>query len=101
MPLIEKTDLDIIRDKISQSGLLCQLAEEAAELAQAALKLKRAMEGTTPVTEGEARYALLTEIADVLNCINVVGIQPQENLMVRQEQARKLRRWVRRLGGTK
>lgn len=37
-----------INDYLTTPDLLCQLAEEASELAQAALKLKRAMEGTNP-----------------------------------------------------
>lgn len=37
-----------INDYLTTPDLLCQLAEEASELAQASLKLKRAMEGTNP-----------------------------------------------------
>ena len=46
---------------------LAQLAEEAAELAQAALKLRRALDGTnpTPLRESEARAALAEERTDV------------------------------------
>lgn len=44
---IEPSKARILAD-CTTTDLLCQLAEEASELAQAALKLKRAMEGTNP-----------------------------------------------------
>ena len=43
---------------------LIQLAEEAAELSQAALKYLRVIRAETPVTEQEARTHLIEEIAD-------------------------------------
>ena len=51
------TDLEYIAENLSDEDILCQIAEEAAELAQAALKLRRAMTGTnpTPVTVDEAK----------------------------------------------
>ena len=51
------TDLEYIAENLSEEDILCQLAEEAAELAQAALKLRRAITGTnpTPASEDEAR----------------------------------------------
>lgn len=45
--------MDKISDYLSTGDLLCQLAEECSELAQAALKLKRAMEGTNPTPKSE------------------------------------------------
>ena len=36
-------DIRYIASRLSREDILCQLAEEAAELAQAALKLRRAM----------------------------------------------------------
>ncbi len=41
-----------IKEHLPKAEILCQLAEEASELAQAALKLRRALDGTnpTPVT---------------------------------------------------
>ena len=35
------TDIEYIASKLSREDILCQLAEEASELAQAALKLRR------------------------------------------------------------
>lgn len=59
--------MDKISDYLGTSDLLCQLAEECSELAQAALKLKRAMEGTnpTPKSEQECWKSLEEEMADV------------------------------------
>ena len=61
------TDLEYIAENLSEEDILCQIAEEAAELAQAALKLRRAITGTnpTPVTEDEALHNLYEEITDV------------------------------------
>jgi len=59
---------------IGEPAILEQLAEECAELAQAALKLSRAMRGEnpTPVGSDEARYALVEEMADVQLCIDMM-----------------------------
>lgn len=72
------------------------LAEEAAELSQAALKLIRAIEGDTPVTETEAMANLIEEAADVLNGLIVTLTRKQWNSVIRVMRA-KLARWERRL----
>lgn len=61
------TDIEYIASRLSREDILCQLAEEAAELAQAALKLRRAITGTnpTPVSESRATDDLFEELADV------------------------------------
>lgn len=67
-----------IQDHLSQAELLAMLAEEAAELSQAALKLRRVLTGTnpTPVGANEAIARLIEEIADVdlcelqINCVD-------------------------------
>lgn len=53
---------------LSEPVRLEQLAEEAAELAHAALKLSRILRGenSTPVPEESARKHLTEEIADVM-----------------------------------
>lgn len=40
--------MDKIRDYLSDAEIIAQLEEEASELAQAALKLRRALDGTNP-----------------------------------------------------
>lgn len=74
--------------------VLAQLAEEATELAQAALKLRRALDGTnpTPVTVKEAEAAVIEELSDVLLCCEILDIRPSCVTM-----AQKLDRWQLRL----
>lgn len=87
-----------IRERVPKEELLAQLAEEATELAQAALKLRRVYDGMnpTPVTHDEAFDNLKEEIADVMLVIDVLGVgrDHMERCMI---QANKLSRWVRRL----
>lgn len=60
-----------ILENLTEDELLTQLAEEAAELAQAALKKRRAITGynPTPVTKSEATDQLREEIDDVDCCL--------------------------------
>lgn len=60
-----------IATHLPKGEILAQLAEEAAELAQAALKLRRALDDVnpTPVITEEARKHLIEEIADVDLCL--------------------------------
>lgn len=63
---------------ISMNEWLAMLAEEATELAQAALKLRRTREPNalyTPKTEEQATADLIEEIGDVMACIENVGFQ--------------------------
>ena len=63
-----------IKDYLPEKEILAQLAEECAELAQAALKLRRALDGTnpTPKSEENCREAFREEIADVLLCLSEI-----------------------------
>ena len=76
--------------------LLAGLAEEASELAQAALKLRRAYDQTnpTPVTEEDAYDALLEEIADVELYLDQLSINRQR---IEEIKGVKAFRWVKRL----
>lgn len=91
--------LTTIREKLPQEELLAQLAEEAVELAHAALKLRRVYDGTnpTPIKRSDAFANLLEEIADVQLLITVLdlGIHKLECCRI---EAAKLERWVTRLG---
>lgn len=94
--------LDIVRDKLSDPELLAQLAEEAAELAQAALKMRRVMDGAnpTPVTFQEAHNNLLEEISDVETCVAALLYNTPTAVQARAElRAVKLERWAERLLG--
>lgn len=83
-----------IREKVPQAHLLYQLAEEAAELTHASLKLARVLEGIspTPVTEEEATEKFIEEFNDVLLVSSVAGCFQDFDI-----QANKLTRWYSRL----
>ena len=92
--------IEFIRDRLSREELLTQLAEECAELGKAALKLRRAYNGgnPTPVSRPEAYNNLIEEIADVGLCVEVIGLNTPENLMLMGEiWEQKLARWEQRL----
>lgn len=82
-------------DVLGEAEVLAQLAEEAGELAQAALKLRRVLDGRnpTPVTEQEARRNLVEEYTDAVHCAMELGLKESPYLI-----AEKHDRWRRRLG---
>ncbi len=93
-------NIEYIKDHCPMAHRLAQLAEECAELSQAALKcLRVAGLGTpTPVTPVMANLMLMDEMADVLSCILV--IEARENIesgYICDQMNDKLRRWVDRL----
>lgn len=90
--------LQYIRDNLSYADAVGQLAEEAAELCHAALKLERAMRGTnpTPVTKPEAIAKVFEETADVLNALEVMQIYPDMDI-IQDIRNQKIDRWVERL----
>lgn len=87
-----------VTDYLSLPELLAQLAEEAAELSQAALKLRRAMTGynPTPVTVAEADANLIEEAADV-NLVLSLLLSDTTILEMDEIKQRKLKRWLNRL----
>lgn len=89
-----------IMEHIGESEMLCQLAEEAAELSQAALKLRRALTGInpTPVTAEEARKNLVEETADVYNVLGLL-LDAVDNAEIYSIIRRKRKRWLKRLEG--
>lgn len=89
-----------IKQHIPQDELLAQLAEEAAELSQAALKLRRALTGInpTPVTADEARKNLVEEAADVYNVLGLL-LDAADNAEIYSIIRRKKERWLNRLEG--
>lgn len=94
------TNIDVIREHLDQAELLAQLAEEATELAQAALKLRRVYTGInpTPMTGREAFHNLLEEMADVYNCVHILDLDTSVNLdEVQRTMLIKQARWAVRL----
>lgn len=92
--------MNIITERLPQTELLAQLAEEATELAHAALKLRRAYDGTnpTPVSRGDALGAVKEEIADVWLVLELLDLD-QYDVYCNRIKREKLDRWVRRLEG--
>ena len=87
-----------IRGRLPQEELLVQLAEEAAELAQAALKLRRATDGTnpTPTPQSRAFEDLLEEVADVALLVELLHLD-QYSGNIRGIMDHKTLRWQARL----
>lgn len=99
---IDKNAMLYVTSHIPVSERLCCLAEEASELAQAALKLRRVYDGTspTPVREEDAIENLREEIADVWLAVKSLGLDEEPFVSnYRQKMARKLERWVNRIAG--
>ena len=95
-----KSSIEIVQEHLDQEEILTQFAEEAAELAQAVLKLRRAYSGInpTPVTPEEAYQSVLEEIADVSNCITALGFDRAiDRLKVSGIACEKMDRWAERL----
>ena len=120
---VHETQKNEVRTRISRSELLAQVAEEAVELslaamdiappgdgsplakaasrlAHSALKLRRTFtfDNPTPISTEEAMLKVQEEVADVLLCLDVLGIDVTDpNIDLIQEQ--KLVRWIGRLKG--
>ena len=88
--------IEQLRGRVHEEDALLQLAEEAAELSQAALKCVRVLRGTnpTPVSETGAFNALAEEVADVLVCLDVVDLGDIHQGRRKREKAE---RWAHRL----
>lgn len=87
--------VEYIRDNVDQRTLLEQLAEESAELTQAALKLIRALglsNNPTPVTAEQAYLNVTEEVGDVELLLSILEIRKYEI-----RDMFKLDRWVKRL----
>lgn len=95
---LSKTDL--IAERMQTPALLEGFAEEAAELAQAALKLARVIrkENPTPVTAQAALDSLIEEMADVYLYSEMTTYKLRISLwdVVRRENAKE-ERWLQRL----
>ena len=86
---------EYIRDKIPEVDLYAGLAEEAAELAQAALKFARAVRRKNPVgdvSKEELYAALIEEYTDLMLYADVLEITDDLDIY-----HRKLLRWIDRL----
>ena len=89
--------LQKIRDLLGKEEMLAGLAEEAGELTQAALKLRRALDGLNPTNKPaiDADEDLQEEIADVMLYAWMCGI---DTGLVAETIYKKIRRWENRIG---
>jgi hypothetical protein len=92
------TQIETISSKYETKTLLDQLAEEATELAHAALKASRIMRGEnpTPVTPHEAESMVIEEWTDLCLVADVIGLNLDEDIY-----DAKLKRWQSRLSEVK
>lgn len=99
---MEEMDDDLFYDSyeavsnLPDRDLLEQLAEESAELSQAALKIIRAKgmsQNPTPISEDEALAGLKEEANDVLIILEILGLCDQSAV----RDWHKLVRWAKRL----
>ena len=92
------SNIEYIRNQVPYGEQLAQLAEEAMELGQAALKLRRVLDGSnpTPTPLGVALASFKEELADVLLCLRVLGYEPPLPEVEPTIKA-KLQRWASRL----
>lgn len=83
-----------IKELLSQPALYEQMAEEAAELAQAALKYARILRGENPpvATEKDVHENLIEELTDVVHCAKILELHVDPLQMDIKEV-----RWSRRL----
>ena len=83
-----------IKDYLPDAEILAQLAEEASELAQAALKLRRVLDGTnpTPATKDQAMANLVEEYSDVVCCMMELEVIYDLSLINKKKE-----RWIKRL----
>jgi NTP pyrophosphatase (non-canonical NTP hydrolase) len=82
-------------EKIGECAMLEQLAEEAAELAQASLKLARKLrrENPTPLTLEDCKRHLREEYTDVVQCAREINLYEDED-QIRAKRERFNRRWA-------
>lgn len=94
LPRIEES-IKEIREKVPVPDIFDQLAEEAAELAQAANKMARVMRGTNPanIDEKEAMKNVIEEYTD----IHVVAKDILELQVDGLQADYKIDRWAKRL----
>ena len=91
-------NLNYIKENVSSKERFAQLAEEATELAKAALKYRRTLddENPTPMSTNEAFRNLIEEIDDIGLCLETLALKWRVEFNSSSRE-RKLKRWVERL----
>ena len=96
-------DLEYIAEILSEEDILCQVSEEADELAKAALKLRRAITGTnpTPVTVEEALENFIEEYGDTIVAMTAYfmkhGAIDEKVADILEQNYPKYNRWAQRI----
>lgn len=95
-----RREFDYIRERLGKPELLTQLAEESAELGQAALKYRRTLrrDNPTPVSESDAAAHLVEEMADVELLISMLCASEDEDVKAGIREFKTVR-WANRLRG--
>ena len=90
-------DILFVREQLSPVDQFAQVAEEAVELAHAAMKMRRILDGTnpTPVTEKEAMGKVMEEVCDLYNALEVLKLDV--SLKYEGIRKKKMARWVERI----
>ncbi len=85
---------NMVLRNVNPVALWMQLAEEATEVAHAALKVARILDGSnpTPCSLSEKENAVAREMDDLWNLVGILGIQLNE-----QYQEEKMQRWASRI----
>lgn len=89
-----------IAEQYGHEYIFRQMAEEAAELCQACLKMVRVLHHETPVRGIEAQKHLLEEVADVLTMIGILRdatLTDEANVRIDAIRAGKEERMVERM----
>ena len=87
-------DVERIRAYLDEPELLCQLAEECAELAKAAMKVRGVQTKNNPTmcSAEEAWDNLIEEVADVMLVLETLAVNPN-CARVQEVEDYKTRRW--------
>lgn len=97
------TSIEYIAANLSDEDILCQISEEADELAKAALKLRRAITGTnpTPVTVDEAVDNFIEEYGDTVVAMTAYymkhGVIDRKVANILEQSNTKYSRWAQRI----
>ncbi len=93
-----KAKYNTIVEKVGVEEVLAQLAEEASELAQAALKMRRKISGInpTPSTMRICSDNFTEEMADAFLCLEILGATSRVK-EINDIKEYKLNRWLDRL----
>ena len=91
---VQKKAASFVRDRLELDEIYAQLAEGAAELAHAALKMRRVInrKNPTPVDADDAFESVVEEASDVIAVLDTLHIARDECRI-----AQKLTRWEERI----